>query len=524
MFKHISLVVAVSASLASAEAIWLRSDPPQAAGAWRASSAFQEELIEQITPGSSFEDVRISGDHIAWIENSSGKRTVRLDGNQQAGTYDDVKYMKFSWHGANFMFFGKRGSSWILVLDGQEQPQRYDKISGISFQPEGTSYAFVECREKRCRLNVDGGEVGAVYEDFSYPQYSRDGKRLAYFGKRGRKWIAVVDGKETAPDLDDLWGSAWGFTLDGSRFYAAGRVNGKWVYLVDGAPGPSFDAISRIAFSVDGQHYAYGGTIVSEGALKKKTIGTMVIDGKAGETYEGRGMAGSLSLLGGSWEYMIGGVHEFHAGFYGVSSPWFSSEGKLAYAVRRKKGEEAVLVGGETGPGFEEIISPVLFSREASHFAYIAKRDGEFLEVRDHQVGQTFSLSKTKNRATDVPWIQMSADGTHLAYEIVSGGQKFAEGNTKRALRAVVMDGKAGPEYDALELENFDFGVDASHFHYEVHGAKEDRDLVNVDGHESRLYNSVWATHFAADGERVTFFARDDGRILRVIAPLRQRP
>ena len=250
----------------------------------------------------------------------------------------------------------------------------------------------------------------------------------------------------------------------------------------------------------------------------------MVIDGKAGETYEGRGMAGSLSILGGTWEYMIGGVHEFVADFHGVSGPRFSSGGKLAYAVRRGKNDEAVLVGGEAGPGFEEVISPVIFSRDASHFAYIAKRDGEFLEVRDHQVGQKFSLSKTKNRATDVPWIMMSADGAHLAYEIVSGGQQFKGGSTERALRSVVMNGKAGPEYDALGLENFDFSEDASHYHYEVHGAKDDRDIVSVDGHESRLYNSVWATDFAANGKSVTFFARDDRRFFRVTYPLHQRP
>lgn len=521
MLRKSSLLIALAVGFVSPATTWAQSASPVAAPAGQgAASAFQEKLIGEMTPGSSFKDIRIRGDHIAWVEDSAGKRTVRLDGNPQGGAFDDVKYMRFNGDATHLVFFGKHGSSWVFVLDGHEQPQAYDKFSGVSFRPGGTSYAFVACQGKKCRLNLDGVESGAVYEDFSYPLYSRDGNRLAYLGKRGEKWIAVVDGKEMPTDLDQFSGSAWGFTQDGKRFYAAGRLNGKWVYVIDSAPGPGFDAISRIAFSPDNQHFAYGGAIVKGGALKKKTIGTMVIDGQAGETYEGSGMAGSLSLIGGAWQYMIGGVHDLVADFHGVSSPWFTSQGKLAYAVRRKNGDVAVLVGGEAGPGFEEILSPVVSSRDPAHFAYIAKRGGEFLEVRDHQVSQTFALSKTKNRTTGVPWIQMSGDGAHLAYEIVSGGDKFREGGTERALRSIVLDGKAGPEYDVLGLENFDFAKDASHFHYEVHGAKGDRDLVNVDGHESRLYDSVWATGFSDDGKSVFFIARDDKRFLRVSYPL----
>ncbi len=521
MLRQISLSVVFAVGFVSVAPAWGQTASPLAARSDQDTApAFREKLIGEITPGSSFRDIRLSGEHIAWAEESTGKRTVRLDGNPQGGVYDDVKYMKFNADATHFVFFGKRGSSWIFVLDGHEQPQAYEKFSGVSFQPGGSSYAFFECQEKKCRLNVNGTETGAVYENFSYPLYSRDGTRLAFFGKRGEKWIAVVDGKEMVPELDEFSGAAWGFTRDDKRFYAAGRLNGKWTYVVDGVPGPGFDAVSRIAISPDCQHFAYAGTYVRGGALKKKTIGTMIVDGKAGETHEGSGMAGSLSLIGGSWQYMIGGVHDMGADFSGVSTPWYNSAGKLAYSVRRKVYDVAVLVGGEAGPGFEEILSPVVFSQDAAHFAYIAKHDGEFLEVRDHQVRQTLALSKTKNRTTGVPWILMSPDGAHLAYEIVSGGEQFQQGSTERALRSMIMDGKAGPEYDVLGLENFDFAKNGGHFHYEVHGAKGTRDLVNVDGHESRLYDFVWATQFSNDEKNVTFVALDDKRLFRVTYPL----
>jgi hypothetical protein len=484
------------------------------------AGTFHEQVVGEIAAGSSFKGIRISGAHIAWVEESAGKRTVRLDGNLQGGTYDDVEYLGFSPGAAHFVFFGKRGSSWILVLDGQEQPEQYDKVSSVSFAPKGDSYAFVGCQARKCQLNVAGTKSGAVYDDFTYPQYSRDGKQLAFFGKRDGKWFAVVDGKERGPGLDDMWGSAWGFSGDGSRFYVAARLDGKWTYVVDGEAGPGFGVISPIAFSPDGQHYAYGGTNVKGGALKKKTLGTIVVDRKAGETYEGSGMAGSLSLVGGAWQFMLGGVRYLNPDFHGVSTPRFSPTGKIAYAARRGKEGVAVTVGGESGPVFQAIVSPIAFSGDSSQVVYIAEHSGEFQEVRNHQVVRELSLSKSKRRATGVSWIEMSRDGTHVAYEIISGGGEFSAGRSERALRSVVMDGKAGPEYNAKGIGNFDFTRDAKHCLYEVLGAKGDQDLVNVDGLESPLYDDVRGAHFSDDEKEVTFFARQDRRLLRVTLPL----
>jgi hypothetical protein len=521
MVRNLILIAALGASLVCALPARTQSaaPDPQAVGPG-AARTFREQVIGEITAGGSFKGIRISGAHIAWVEDSAGKRTARLDGNLQGGTYDDVEHVRFSPGAAHFVFFGKRGSSWILVLDGHEQPEQYDKVSSVSFTPKGDSYAYVACQAKKCQLNVAGTKSGAVYDDFSYPQYSRDGKKLAFLGKRDGKWFAVVDGKDREPGLEDVWGRAWGFTDDGSRFYVAGRLNGKWTYIVDGEPGPGFGVISPIAFSPDGQHYAYGGTIVKGGALKKKTIGTIVVDGKPGGTYEGSGMAGSLSLIGGAWQFMMGGVRYLNADFHGVSTPRFSPTGKIVYTVRREKGGVAVMVGDESGPAFQDIISPIAFSRDSSQLVYIAERRGEFQEVPNHRVVRNFSLSKTKGRTTVVPWMQMSHDGAHLAYEIVSGGDQFSSGHSERALRSVVMDGKAGPEYNAKGIENYDATRDAKHHLYEVHGATGDKDLVNVDGLESTLYDDVWATHFSDDEKEVTFIARQDRRLLQVTLPL----
>ena len=481
---------------------------------------FHEQVIGEIPAGSSFKGIRISGAHIAWVEEAAGKQTVRLDGKLQGGTYDAVKFAAFGPGARHFVFFGKRGSSWVLVLDGQEQPEQYDRVSGVSFPPEGDSYAFVSCQANKCQVNVGGTKSGPVYDDFSYPLYSNDGKQLAFLGKRDGKWYAVVNGKELGPGLKDVWPSYWGFTADGSRFYVAGRLDGKWTYIVDGAPGPEFDVISPIAFSPDGRHYAYGGTIVKGGALKKKTIGTIVMDGKPGETYEGSGMAGSLSLVGGVWQYMSGGVRYLSVNFHGVSTPEFSPAGKIAYEVRRGKGEVALIVGGESGPAFHNIVSPIVFFGDSRQVIYFAEYKGELQEIRNHRVARNFLPGKDKRPTTLVPWVQMSRDGSHLAFEIVRGGFDYSQGNTARALRSVIWDGKAGPEYNAKGIWNFDATRDAKHYLYEVVGARGDKDLVNVDGIESTLYDDAWAPHFSGDEKEAVFVARQDRRLLRVTLPL----
>jgi hypothetical protein len=478
------------------------------------ASLFHEEVIAEMSPGSELKDELVTLSHVAWGENTGGKRTVKLDGVQQGGVYDDAKYLDASVDEKHFGFFAKRGSAWIFVLDGQEDSPEYTKITAIDFQPKGSSIAYGACHEKKCRLVVDGSETGAEYEDISYPKYSRDGKRLAYLVKRGKKWIAVVDGKETGPETSDMWFSSWGFSPDGSRFYFAARTKNNWMYAVDGAAGPDFDVISRLAFSHDGRHYAYGGTDAKGGFKKQKTIGTITLDGQSVATYEGRGMAGAWTALGGSTQVMVGGVRDLSPDFHGISTPQFNSEGKLVYAARRDKGDVAVFVGNEAGPGFDEILSPVAFSEDSQHFAYVARRGENFVEVRDHTPGQ--AIPTGKRGPSDVQWIAMNRDATHLAYQTVSGGAQFKAGNTRRALRSVIIDGQAGQEYDAKNIVAFDFDADAHHYFYEVLGAKGDRDLVNIDGHESRVYDSVAYPRFLEDKKAVSFVARDGARFLHV--------
>ena len=352
------------------------------------------------------------------------------------------------------------------------------------------------------------------YNDISYPKYSPDGKHLAFLARRSKKWVAVMDGKELPGEVDEPGFASWGFSRGTGRFFMSGRMKSTFIHVVDGTPTPGFEIISQIAFSRDGNHYAYGGADSKGGFKKQKIFGTIVKDGQPLATYEGKGMAGSWSGLGGSTEVMVGGIHDLTTDFHGVSSPEFDPNGKLVYAARRDKGDVAVFQGGDAGPGFDEILSPVIFTEDAQHFAYVARQGQDFVEVSDNK--PILTISAGKRGATSVGWIAISADSAHLAYETISGGRNFKAAVTMRAFRTAIIDGKSGSEYNALGLANFNFDPASRHYFYEVIGAEGDRDLVNVDGHESRLYDAVANAHYLSDRKTIAFVARDGSRFLRV--------
>jgi hypothetical protein len=197
----------------------------------------------------------------------------------------------------------------------------------------------------------------------------------------------------------------------------------------------------------------------------------------------------------------------------------YTADGDLIYARRLGPGNVVVLNGGVAGPGFDDVVSPILTNDEGTHIAYVARRGDSFVEVRDQQAGPSFP---GKRELSFVSWISMNEEGTHLAYSIVRGGKRFEQGHTRRALRRIVIDGTAGPEYDALNLVPGGFGKDTRHYFYAVRGAQGDRDRIVFDGLEGPLYDDVFTgpARFLDDEQTIEFFARQGGRFLRVTARL----
>ena len=502
-------------SLATATAcgVFLFSAQPSSS-----ASAFHEQVIGEIPAGTAFEAWIVAGDHVAWAGAQNGKWTVIEDGKQQGGTYKAVEYLTMSPDGLHLHFFGKLNDGWVHVLDGIETSPGYASVTAIAVQPQGGSFAYGACvRKNSCQLVVNDKPASDEYENISPPKYSDDGKHLGFCGSRKKESHIVVDGRDAGPQVGYHDPNQWGFDKTG-RLYSAVSTNFKWTYLIGDKMGPMFDVISPIAFSPDGQHYAYGGANVVPRFGKQKSDATVVLDGRPGQSYEGSGMADALTTVAlGEIQAMPKGVLAMLAAFFGVSGPAFSPDGKAVYAVRRGKGDVVAMLGEVAGPSLDELLSPILFSRDARHSAYVGARGDSFLEVLDNQPGKSYPIGA---RVGVVDWGVMSADGSRFAYELVRGGVDYMNRATTRARRSVVVDSQPGREYNASSIAMLLFSGDHRHYLYQVARIDGKYDLVVADGTESNPYDEITDLHISSDGTSATFLARDSSHLLRVTYPL----
>jgi hypothetical protein len=480
------------------------------------ASKIREIVIGEITAGSDMSWARSTENHLAWVEKAGGQKTVRLDGKQTGGTYEDVKYVTFSRDEQHLAFIAKRNSKWVMVVDGEERSRDYGRMTAPALSANGKTFAVGTCSEKKCHLVVDNAEVGPEYEDISAPGFTSNGGHHVYFGKRNKKWVMVLDDKESGPEMDDYM--YWEFSPDGTRSAVAALMKRRWTWVVDGVPCPSFDVIGSIAFSPDSKHFAYGGADEKTGFGKHATHGALVVDGQTLQTYDGRGFGGGWAGVFGPQESMVTGVRSLSPDFHGVSDPQYTPEAKLVYAARLAAGGVAVFNDGVAGPMFEDVVSSIVLTSDGKHSFYVAKQGESFVEVRDQQAGASFP---GKRELSFVGTLMITKDGSHVAYEIVRGGKSFKAGGTSRALRRIVLDSQAGPEYDALGLRDIWFSENGKHSSYVVAGAEGNKDRVIFDGLEGKLYDSVFRRSAKAiDDQTIEFVAQDGRRFLRVTETL----
>ncbi|MBZ5679714.1 MAG: hypothetical protein LAO24_06390 [Acidobacteriia bacterium] len=474
----------------------------------------REELIGEVSPDSKVEMARSTENHLAWVEKKGGERIVKLDGKQVGGVYQDASFLRFSEDEQHLAFTAKRNSKWVLVLDGQERSKEYGRLTAPSLSKNGKFFAVAGCREKRCRLIVNGDEMTPEFDDVSAPRFTSNGEHYGYFAKRDKKWVLMLDNQEFGPEMNMV--ISWWMDPDGKRVAVAGLIDKNWTWVVDKTPGPGFDVIGDIAFSPDYKHFAYGGTDAKWGFSKNKTHGVIVVDGKVAGEYEGRGFGGSWQGMFGASTQIAPGLRNLSPDFHGVSDPQYTPDGKLVYAGRRGEDNVVVMIDGAAGPPFEDIVSPIAISTEGNHVFYVGKRGDSFVEVRDQKAGASFP---GKRAESFVGLLMISNDGAHLAYEIVRGGKQFMAGNTTRALRRVVVDGQAGPEYDALGLRDLNLRAEGKRYHYAVIGAEGTHDRVVFNGLETKLYDDVFSRSVEfVDDQTIDFVAQDGQRFIRVTA------
>ena len=473
----------------------------------------KENVIAEIPSGSIIAGGRSTENHLAWAERAmNGSHIMRLDGKQLGSAYDSVKDIDFSADQEHLIWAAKRGSKWIIVVDGEDKTKPYGKMTSPTINANGRHFAVGACEQKRCKLLVDGEETGPEFEDISYPLFSKDGLHYVYGGKRNKQWILLLDGKQLGPEMRDF--HSFEFGPDYARVAVSALFKEGWTWVVDGVQGPRYEVLSHITFSRDGKHYAFAGTN-SKAAMfgKNKTLGSLVVDGKVEQTYDGRGFGGGWQGAFATYEITTG-VRSLNPDFHGLSDPSYDSDGSLVFAARRGDDDVVVFFQGQAGPKIEDLVSPIIVTDDSLHLAYVAKRGEQFVQVRD----QKFCSAFPGKRATSfVPYIMMARDGSRVAYEIVRGGNAFKEGHTQRALRRLVVEDKADAEFDAYGITNVIFNSDGKHYAYEVIGASGERDVVVVDGEEGKYYDSVFrsSARFIQD-DTIEYIAIDGGKFYRV--------
>ncbi len=117
----------------------------------------------------------------------------------------------------------------------------------------------------------------------------------------------------------------------------------------------------------------------------------------------------------------------------------------VAYIVIGKKTVK-VVEDGKPGPDYDNVGAKTLvFSPDGNHLAYGAKKGEMFSLVLDGQPGPEFKWAFAP---------RFSPDGKRLAYIVEDGKQR------------VVVDGKAGPEYDGIVDGTPIFSPDSRHVAY----------------------------------------------------------
>ncbi|HSK46171.1 MAG TPA: hypothetical protein VLA83_20035, partial [Candidatus Binatia bacterium] len=389
-----------------------------------------EEVLAEISGRGKLVDVFVSHQgEMVWIElYPDYTQAVLLNGKLMGDYYNEVKYVAESPDGKLWAFTVRRKSKWVLIINGQVRTGEYDEMLSPDITNDG--HFLVPARKDGKWRMVADGKDGAEFEKLaSGAVFDPSGTHYAWMAMRHGKWITLKDGKELGGELEGYYRPQW---FNG-HVVVAGQNNGKWHWLIDGEPGPGFDVISQFTSTPDGKHYAYSG---SSGASGHQVSGSIVVDGKIVASYSGAQLRGGWLAAEGLKE----GVRRLHPAVHGVSDPVLSEDGAVFYAARRGEKDFAVFANGVAGPAFEDIVSPVAVTADGRHFAYVAKRGDSFIEIRDHKTGPSFPSKATLSL---VPWIRLSRDGAHLAYEIDRGGHTFKAGVGDMAWRRVVVDGQS---------------------------------------------------------------------------------
>jgi hypothetical protein len=518
-------------------------EPPRAAipaGNSNVTEEFLGELSRETEPPSEF--VSIAGTRFAARAKRGNKWVLIVDGKEGSPVDDIPAAPTITPEGRHVIWIAKRAHGYVPLIDGEELGPSFEDLDGIAIvlgsHDALANHAYAGRRGGNWHMIVDAVE-GPGFSAMHRPVMSPDGKRVAYAAmKANTRWSMVVDG-QSGPEFEAL--SLPVFSPDGRQVaYMAKRDNKHHLLMLNGIEGPVYEEMICFFFSSDGKHLAY--------SARRGKKAYVVFDGKEGPGFDDVGRPSFTpdgkhlvyrALRAKRWTLLVDAKEQ--GPFDDVGPFAFSPDGGLAYWAQHDNAWR-VVADGSSGTAVQEYISGPAFSPRGRHMAYVGYRDGYFVVVQDSQIvgqyevpkssrrlytraepGNNLAVGTSKSLRVDfVESLTFSPNGQRLAYVLGSGGRQFAGGQTTHAKRRVVVDGRAGDEFDTFGITDLTFSPGSEHVAYVVKGGAGDngeKQMVVADGLKGKLYDTVMGLAIVeslAPRSAVIYFARDGRKFYRV--------
>ncbi|MDN5286322.1 MAG: WD40-like Beta Propeller Repeat [Mucilaginibacter sp.] len=368
-----------------------------------------------------------------------GKWRVVID-NQFGPEYEKILRIAFSHDAKKVAYAAMKktedGSTfWTVVVDGKEAGH-YNAISKLSplFNLDGKQVVSVARKENQKSVVVVNNAESKEYDYIGYgiPFFSPDGKHMAYSARDYSPNLTTVvfDGK-ASPKYNAIPERSLVFSADSKHFAYGAQTGNEWQVVTDGMPQEKYAQVDNIQYSPDGKYLTY--------KAKKGDKWMVVVNSKEG-TYQD-------SIMNGFPVFSPDGKNIAYG---------FKKNGKWNVVVEQvdiRKNINGRFLVSIDDKGYDEIIS-CTFSPDSKHLSYIVREGDKKKAVIDGQAGDGYD--------DIVPNVIYSADSKRMAYLA-----RFKKDGDKK--RLIVLDGKAGSEYDGILNENLSFIVfspDSKHVAY----------------------------------------------------------
>ena len=375
------------------------------------------------------------GKGAAYISERNGLSQVVHNG--QAGKmYKEVQWTTLSPDGTRIAYGALQGETWRMVVDGREG-NVYDEIGMARFSPDGRHILYDARTRSKWSLVLDEKVVATCPERYNYYDkfFTPDSSKIFFIESPAENTspfrVNVTDLAMKSVSLKEVGGfcSEVVFNKIKSRLALINDCNGKkrvieYDFTKNGyyRENPLYDAVGYLAFGSDNLSLAY---IAEKGGKR-----FLVLNGKEELMPEGivreppvirPNMAGAGVIIDDEKE-----GYYYHEAFAkaGVKKKYLEAAGIIysrdssRYAYIAKQGTRIfMVVNGTEGMAFDMIVTP-MFSPDGRYLMYRARKDGKRFVVVADADGRVLRQHPAYEQVFQT---EMTADGKSVAYGVKDG-------------------------------------------------------------------------------------------------------